>query len=91
MRITTNPIGNYSPQNVRTKIANISKVEAKASSTQSIDKPVANNDLSLSREEKNFFVKQYPLNKNEIIDYHFYKKNGEADGVKVGSLIDKRG
>ncbi len=89
MKITTNLIGNYSPQNVRAKTANVSKV--KASSSQSIDKPAVNNDLNLSREEKSFFVKQYPLNKDEIIDYHFYKRNGETDGVKVGSLIDKRG
>ena len=89
MRITTNSIGNYSPQSIQTKTANISKV--KANSTRNLNKPVEKNELNLSREEKNFFVKQYPLNKNEIVDYHFYKRNGETDGVKVGSLIDRRG
>ena len=45
----------------------------------------------ISQDEKNFFINKYPEQKSEIIDYHFYQKNGDMSGVKVGSLFDKRG
>lgn len=89
MKISTNMIGNYNPQvysgSVKNSKANESqfKLESKPA-----DKKAVNN---LSPDEKNYFVKLYPQNKSEIIDYHAYEKNGKMSGVKIGSMFDKRG
>lgn len=83
MKINTNAVGNYSPYNLRVnnvkQPANIVKTEE------------SNKTDVVTKEEKNFFTKMYPENKNEIIDYHFYKSSGKMSGVSVGSLFDKRG
>ncbi|HVO75261.1 MAG TPA: hypothetical protein VMT35_14620 [Ignavibacteriaceae bacterium] len=48
-------------------------------------------DKNISEEEKNFFAAMYPLNKNEIMDYHYYQKTGKPSGIVLGSLFDKKG
>lgn len=77
MKISTNAINNYTLQatNKLNTPANIKK-----------QPPV-----SLSNDEKNFFVDVYPKNKKEIMDYHYYGNNGKMAGVSVGSNIDRRG
>ncbi|KAB2845165.1 MAG: hypothetical protein F9K45_04200 [Melioribacteraceae bacterium] len=83
MKINTNAVGNYSPYNLRTNNVKQSVNIDKAEESKKTD--------MVSKEEKNFFAKMYPENKNEIIDYHFYKSSGKMSGVSVGSLFDKRG
>lgn len=89
MKITTNMIGNYSPQMISNPVkhAKQSGMEGKIE-----NKPaVKTQQNSLTSDEKNFFMDLYPQNKSEIIDYHFYQRSGKMSGVKVGSLFDKRG
>jgi hypothetical protein len=85
MRVTTNSIGNYFPQLTR-KVANVAPKEnvQKATQTESTQQ-------LLSRKEKEMFVKMYPQQKSEIMEYHYYQKNGVMSGVSVGSLLDRRG
>ena len=89
MRIGLNPVGNYSPSNISNTVkqAKASHVEKNAASKK-VD--LAKQD-NLLPEEKDFFTKLYPQNKSEIADYHFYEKSGKLSGVKLGSLIDRRG
>ncbi len=63
-------------------------------SLYSINKPLETTSISaeaVSKEEKIFFVKMYPQNKTEIMDYHFYQRTGKMSGVGLGSMFDKRG
>ena len=89
MKISTNTIGNYSPH-----INNNSVKQAKLTSktnvaeSKTVEKPKSG---ALTSDEKNFFMKVYPQNKSEIIDYHFYQKNGKMSGIKIGSLFNRRG
>jgi len=85
MRVTTNSIGNYFPQQTR-NVANVSRSEnvAKTTAKNSIEQPISN-------KEKEMFVKMYPKQKSEIMEYHYYQKNGVMSGVTVGSLLDRRG
>ncbi len=85
MRVTTNSIGNYFPQLTK-KVTNVS---AKAN----VQKTSSNNSVEqiLSQKEKEMFVKMYPQQKSEIMEYHYYQKNGVMSGVTVGSLFDRRG
>lgn len=83
MKINTNAVGNYSPYN--TKVNNVKQTVNIAKTEESKKTEI------ITKEEKNFFAKMYPENKNEIIDYHFYKSSGKMSGVSVGSLFDKRG
>lgn len=80
MKISTNSIGNYKPV-IAKQNNNISKVEPKK-----VDDPI-----KVSNEEKKFFTKLYPENKDQINNYHFYNKVGDKNGVSIGSLFDKRG
>lgn len=80
MRIDTNPIGNYTTAYLR-PVQQRAKVET----------PAAIEPAKVTTEEKNFFANLYPENKAEIMDYHYYNKNGKMSGVSIGSLIDKRG
>ena len=89
MKIDMNPVGNYSPINVK-NVNNRIKV-SETTPKESAGKTAQVNQGALSPEEKTFFAKLYPANKSEIIDYHFYEKNGKLSGVKLGSLLDKRG
>jgi len=80
MKITTNPIGNYSV-NKLPKINRSNKAEKLDNSDTGV----------LSKSEKNFFTRAYPANKSEIMDYHFYNADGKFSGVAVGNNIDRRG
>jgi hypothetical protein len=78
MKISTNSIGNYNPF----LINNNQKVQ-NANNQTKVD--------TVTNEEKEFFVKLYPENKNEIMDYHFYKSSGKMSGVALGTNLDRRG
>ena len=83
MKIETNNIGNYGPT------VNKSSVSKSLPRNSPSDK--VNNDAKLSVDEKKFFAGMYPENVKEVMDYHFYEKNGKLSGVKLGSMFDKRG
>lgn len=88
MRIDMNPVGNYSPMNVKNvnNKTRVNETEPKQSA------PKTNRaQAALTPEEKTFFANLYPANKSEVADYHFYQKNGKLSGVKIGSLLDMRG
>ncbi len=92
MKIVNNNAGNYSPLRNRTIDNSLNQLNKTTSSSQKIDKAQSTNKPDLiTAKEKNFFVNKYPNKKDEIMDYHFYKRNGKMAGVKIGSLIDKRG
>ena len=79
MKISTNPVGNYTRPMMQT---------APPIQKQEVQKNILAN---VTTDEKNFFVKLFPENKTEIIDYHFYGREGKMSGVSVGSQFDKRG
>lgn len=85
MRVNTNSIGNYFPQRTQ-NVANIARRESiqKTAPAKSIEQPI-------SAKEKELFAKLYPQQKSEIMEYHYYQKNGVMSGVTVGSLLDRRG
>lgn len=89
MRIDMNPIGNYSQINFK-NVNNQTRVN-EAPAKENTQKTTLAKPGALTPEEKTFFANLYPANKSEIIDYHFYEKNGKLSGVKIGSLLDKRG
>jgi len=80
MKITTNSSGNYNPL-LTQKNNNISQVEAKKTKDA----------VKITNEEKKFFTKLYPDEKEQIHNYHFYNNKGDKNGVSLGSLFDKRG
>lgn len=79
MKITTNSIGNYNQIYTKTNLV-ISNEQVQKTKTDNI-----------SSEEKNFFAKLYPVQKDEILGYQFYNSKGKISGVHVGSLFDRRG
>jgi len=79
MRIDTNSIGNYT--------AYIKPAQARPK----VEQAVTVEPAKITNEEKRFFANMYPDNKTEIMDYHFYQRNGKMAGVSVGSLFDRRG
>jgi hypothetical protein len=79
MKISTNPVGNYTRPTMPT-LQPVQKQEAHS-----------NTPVKVTTDEKDFFVKLYPANKTEIMDYHFYGREGKMSGVSLGSLFDKRG
>jgi len=83
MKIENNVIGNYGPV-VKKNQALLSK------SQQEIPEKISD-DAKLSNDEKKYFANLYPENAKEIMDYHFYERNGKMSGVKLGSNFDKRG
>lgn len=85
MRVNTNSIGNYFPQRTQ-NVSNVARPETvkKTVATKSTEQPI-------SAKEKELFAKMYPQQKSEIMEYHFYQKNGTMSGVTVGSLLDRRG
>ena len=85
MTINTNSIGNYSPRQIR----NVSNV-VKSENVQKT-KELTKNEQLISTKEKEMFAKMYPQQKSEIMQYHYYQKNGVMSGVTVGSLVDRRG
>jgi len=82
MKISTNPIGNYFPN----KIGNVTK---SASLTKTDSSKIKEQSITLK--EKEFFANLYPEQKSEIMEYHYYKKNGVMSGVTLGSILDRRG
>ncbi len=86
MKISTNTIGNYGPQIPRS----VPKQE-KAKEVFNLSAANLNNaKAEITSDEKKFFVEMYPESKTEISN-HFYSKNGKMNGVKIGSLFNKRG
>jgi hypothetical protein len=79
MKITTNSIGNYNQIYIKPNLVK---------SNEQIQKTKTDN---ISSEEKNFFAKLYPSQKDEILGYQFYNSKGKISGVHVGSLFDRRG
>lgn len=80
MKITANNItGIYAPSfvNKQKPVENTQKADI-------VKNPVSN-------DEKNFFTSLYPENKEEIMSYHYYSKQGKMSGTALGSLFDKRG
>ncbi len=84
MKISTNSFGNYKPINNLQK-----KSSAKFEINNEIKKDVA--EVKVTKEEKQFFAKLYPEDKDNIASYHFYNQQGDKKGVALGSLFDKRG
>lgn len=83
MKIENNVIGNYGPA--------IKKNQALLNKTpQEIPEKISA-DAKLSNDEKKYFANLYPENAKEIMDYHFYERNGKMSGVKLGSNFDKKG
>jgi hypothetical protein len=80
MTINTNDFGNYSP-----KINQTVRSQSKPVETQN------QNIENITNEEKTFFAKLYPENKEDVMNYHFYHKDGKMQGVALGTLFDKRG
>jgi ribosomal protein L5 len=80
MKISTNSIGNYKPI-ITQKKNNIEQVNIKKNEDA----------VKITSEEKKFFSKMYPNNTEQITNYHFYNKEGDENGVSLGSLFDKRG
>jgi len=79
MKITTNSIGNYDQSYLKPNPINRNEITNKT------------NTNNISSEEKNFFAKLYPSQKEEILGYQFYDSKGKVSGVHVGSLFDRRG
>jgi hypothetical protein len=79
MKITTNSIGNYN------------QIYTKPNLVKSNEQIQKTNTSNISSEEKNFFAKLYPTQKDEILGYQFYNSKGKISGVHVGSLFDRRG
>lgn len=46
---------------------------------------------SINQSEKRFFAEKYPDKSEEIMNYHYYERSGKLSGVKVGSILDRRG
>ncbi|MBU0472768.1 MAG: hypothetical protein KKF62_01255 [Bacteroidetes bacterium] len=85
MTVNTNSIGNYLARQTR----NVSSVARKENVQKAVQ--VSSTEPLISAKEKEMFVKMYPQQKSEIMQYHYYQKNGVMSGVTVGSLLDRRG
>ncbi len=96
MKVNTENTGNYSLQTVNQKRES-PQHERKIKESKPEKKfglpseEYLKTDKNISEEEKTFFANLYPLNKNEIMDYHYYQKSGKPSGIALGSLFDKRG
>ena len=91
-----NAIGNYSPHGIlntgkQAKVKQPAAQKPDSKTPAAIAKAQQAKQGSLQQEEKDFFAKLYPQNKAEVADYHFYERSGKLSGVKLGSLIDRRG
>lgn len=89
MKISTNNIGNYSP-NIKPRTINSEKFNVELNQNIQMKKQVPE-ESTLTMEEKNYFRGLYPESSGEIEDYHFYQKSGKMAGVTLGSQIDRRG
>jgi hypothetical protein len=79
MKITTNSIGNYGQTYLKPNVVDRNEQIQKT------------NKDNISTDEKTFFAKLYPAQKDEILGYQFYNLKGKISGVHVGSLFDRRG
>ncbi|MFA4924066.1 MAG: hypothetical protein WC557_07735 [Ignavibacteriaceae bacterium] len=102
MKISANAIGNYSPlyaakspltpEGGIKKFPLLPKGESKSPSPIAIGEGLGMGfNPELTTVEKEFFAALYPQEQSQIMDYHFYQKNGQMSGVKIGSMFDKRG
>lgn len=91
MRITTNSIGNYTPNIQKPAVAKTAIPKPSVAKSEIIKTDTADLSGVINKEEKKFFAEMYPQQKKEVMDYHFYKKSGSMSGVSVGSLLDRRG
>lgn len=83
MKIESNAIGNYGPS--------VNKSIPQRTQAQEVITDMVKKEAKLSADEKKFFAGMYPDNVKEVMDYHFYEKNGKLSGVKLGSMFDRRG
>jgi len=83
MKIENNIVGNYGPA--------INKNQALLNKPTGEITEKIKDDTKLSQDEKKYFANLYPENVKEIMDYHFYERNGKMSGVKLGSMFDRRG
>jgi hypothetical protein len=95
MKVNTDIAGNYSPNSINQKRGSDQQERKIKNRDEEIfgfpDKEKIKTGKNISEEEKNFFAEMYPLNKDEILDYHYYQKTGKPSGVVLGSLFDKKG
>ncbi len=92
MGIGINAIGNYGMFSSRINPTRKVAQTIKTQQTSSLGKTQSNNAASvITEKEKEFFVNRYPTQKEMIMNYHFYQRNGEVSGVAVGSIINRRG
>jgi len=89
MKIAANAVGNYSPL-YSAKLQQAQKPAEQIQQTSFQPKAVKG-DAELTGVEKEFFAALYPQEKSVVMDHHFYQKNGQMSGVKVGSMFDRRG
>ncbi len=91
MKISTNDFGNYSNR--------VNKPVQQHNNSAAIQKQVTGTSTAVQKEklgtvtneEKKFFAGLYPENKTDVMNYHFYHKNGKMQGVTLGTIFDKRG
>ncbi len=102
MKIATTDFGNYTTKlshqvqhskaeqnnTVNIKKQNSTSVVQKQNNTTTVQKEQLG---TVTNEEKKFFAGLYPENKTDIMNYHFYHKNGKMQGVTLGTIFDKRG
>lgn len=50
-----------------------------------------NGNENISAAEKKYFANMYPANKDQIMSYHSYERNGKLNAVTIGSNFDRRG
>jgi hypothetical protein len=95
MGLGINAIGNYGLYSNRIKATNGVAQTRKTQNVQGVQKTTSNNEVRtdnvISEKEKEFFVNLYPNDKETVMSYHFYQRNGEMSGVAVGSIINRRG
>ncbi len=96
MKVNTDITGNYSPKSINQKRGSDHQERKIKNSADEEkfgipDKEKIKTGKNISEEEKKFFAEMYPLNKNEILDYHYYQKTGKPSGIALGSLFDKKG
>ncbi len=92
MGIGINAIGNYGMFSSRINPTRKVAQTIKTQQTSSLGKTQSNSAASvITEKEKEFFVNRYPNQKEMIMNYHFYQRNGEVSGVAVGSIINRRG
>jgi len=83
MKISTNPVGNYNIHRL--------KVNSSVKKTTGSKSEFQLDEIGINKNEKKFFSKLYPSQKEKIMKYHFYDSKGKYSGVAIGNNIDLRG